>query len=159
MNRWTEAQKARRREASQRWRDRNPEKVAAANKKPRYRIYDAVKTKAWRQRRLLKPDYRDTVNRQANERAIKIRRWLDSYKLECGCRDCGYRKHPHALHFDHARDKAFNVCNAKSIAQAKREITKCVVRCANCHAIKTHDRRLAHKSAEKSGLCMDKARL
>jgi hypothetical protein len=67
-----------------------------------------------------------------------VRRWLDAYKLEHGCVDCGFRDHPAALHFDHTQtDKALNVCNAKSLAQAQREITKCVVRCANCHAIKT----------------------
>jgi len=77
-------------------------------------------------------------NRVANERATRIRRWLDSYKLRLGCIDCGYRRHHAALHFDHVKgDKILNVCNAKSIAQAQIEIEKCVVRCANCHAVRT----------------------
>jgi hypothetical protein len=74
----------------------------------------------------------------ANKRATSIRRWLDGYKIQVGCIDCGYKQHHAALHFDHVRGiKAINVCNAKSIAQAKSEISKCEVRCANCHAVKT----------------------
>lgn len=84
------------------------------------------------------PVYRQLSNLKANERATRLRRWLDAYKLATGCADCGFRAHPAALHFDHiAGDKMRNVCNSKSIGQAEREIAKCVVRCANCHAIKT----------------------
>ena len=35
-------------------------------------------------------------------------------------------------------EKTMNVCNAKSISSAKKEIAKCVVRCSNCHRVKTH---------------------
>jgi hypothetical protein len=84
------------------------------------------------------PVRRERRNRVANSRATEIRRWLDAYKLRVGCVDCGYHAHHAALHFDHVRgEKALNVCNAKSIAQAEREIAKCEVRCANCHAVKT----------------------
>jgi hypothetical protein len=115
-----------------------------------HRTFAPEQVKAWREQRLANPAYRARINRQTNERATAIRRWLDAYKVENGCVDCGYRDHPHALHFDHATDdKTINVCEAKSIAQAQREIAKCDVRCANCHAIKTHDRRQARKSGEK----------
>ena len=105
------------------------------------------KVKEWRLARLDRPGYRQQINAQANDRALAIRRWLDNHKLATGCADCGYKLHPHALHFDHLGGKEINVCSAKSIAQAQREIAKCEVRCANCHAIKTHDRRQAHKSS------------
>lgn len=86
----------------------------------------------------LSPERRREKADVANRRATAIRRWLDAYKMAAGCIDCGYKKHHAALHFDHvAGDKILNVCNAKSIAQAQREIEKCVVRCANCHAEKT----------------------
>lgn len=125
-------------EASRKWRDRNPEQVRKANRTPRVRTYDPVKTKEWRQARLSKPEYRLRINKQANERAANIRRWLDAFKLSLGCIDCGYKKHPAALHFDHiSGEKEINVCNAKSVRQAQTEIAKCVVRCANCHAEKT----------------------
>ena len=84
------------------------------------------------------PENRKRRNAVANERATAIRRYLDAYKVQQGCLDCGYREHHAALHFDHVRgEKAFNVCNAKSIAAALVEIAKCDVRCANCHAVRT----------------------
>lgn len=102
----------------------------------------------WRRLRLEQPGYRERVNAVGNARATAIRRWLDAYKLEQGCVDCGFRTHPAALHFDHIQtDKAMNVCNAKSIGAAQREITKCVVRCANCHAIKTWPHLLVRTSS------------
>ena len=137
--RWRDRNPEAARKAARQWKERNPDKVREANRRSRTRIYEPEKSKIWRQRRLAVPGYRERVTRPANDRATAIRRWLDSYKIEQGCIDCGYRKFAVALHFDHVEGrKAFNVCNAKSIDHAKREIAKCVVRCANCHAIKTH---------------------
>jgi len=111
---------------------------ACRNRGREPRQYDPVRSLVWRQRRLTDPEYRRRLNHQSNERAATIRRWLDAYKLSRGCVDCGYNAHHAALHFDHVRgEKALNVCNAKSIAQAQQEIEKCEVRCANCHAVKT----------------------
>lgn len=94
--------------------------------------------KAYMQNYVLNPIKRANKNRMANRRATEIRRWLDTYKLNAGCVDCGYKEHHAALHFDHVRgEKKLNVSFAKSIAQAKTEIEKCEVRCANCHAVKT----------------------
>ena len=121
-----------------RWRVQNPEKVRAANRIPRKRIYDKAKRAAWRLKRLQIPGYKEKINAQQNVRIIKIRKWLDNYKISIGCVDCGYNLHPVALEFDHVRGKKLlNVCKAKSIAQAKSEIAKCEVRCSNCHAIRT----------------------
>ena len=136
----------RQREASRRWKERNPEKAKASEKRRAKRIHDTNKSKLWRKRRLALPGYRERINRQTNARITAIRGWLSDYKLSKGCVDCGYKEHPHALHFDHIfTDKSLNVCNAKSIEQAQREIAKCEVRCANCHAIKTEHRRRARK--------------
>jgi len=77
----------------------------------------------------------------ANIRARKIKEFIANYKLECGCKDCGYKKHHSALDFDHIKGKKkINVCFAKSIAQAKKEIKKCEVGCSNCHRIRTYKR-------------------
>lgn len=135
-------------EATKRWRSRNPDKVIESNRRPRKRVYNPAKAKMWREKRLSDSKYRERINKEANQRATSIRRWLDFYKVEHGCVDCGFNSHPSALHFDHSiGDKRLNVCNSKSIAQAQREILKCVVRCANCHAIKTWPNQLDHKSA------------
>ena len=126
---------------------RNPDKVKANDRKPRSRKYDPVKSKAWRERRLLRPGYREHVNAVQNARMTGIRRWLDAYKIERGCVDCSFKKHPAALHFDHVKTgKTLNVCDSKSLAQAQKEIAKCVIRCANCHTIKTWPHLLARTS-------------
>lgn len=123
-------------EATRRWRERNPEKVAASNRKPRVRLYNSDYKKKWWAG--ISDELRKTNYEKANIRDTAIRRWLDAYKLSVGCIDCGYKKHPAALHFDHVSGKKeLNVCNSKSINRAKREIEKCAVRCANCHAEKT----------------------
>ena len=143
----TELQKQKHREAVHRWRERNPDKVRAADRKPRHRIYDPIKYKIMREKRLTKPGYRERINKQANDRAKKIRQWLWNYKLEHGCIDCGYKTHHAALHFDHIKgNKTLNVCSAKSISQAEQEIIKCVIRCANCHSIQSFNRLQDRKS-------------
>ncbi len=85
----------------------------------------------------------------ARTRATALRKWLGDYKRAVGCADCGFRD-PRALDFDHvAGVKTINISFAKSIAQAQTEIAKCVVRCSNCHRIRTWERLQARKSAEK----------
>lgn len=71
---------------------------------------------------------------------------VQAYKLELGCSDCGYRAHPAALEFDHlpGHVKRFNVMEkvgSYSLDAIWDEIAKCEVVCANCHAIRTTDRR------------------
>ena len=62
------------------------------------------------------------------------------YKLAAGCIDCGYAAHAVALDFDHLGEKAFTIANHvhRAPADLVAELTKCVVRCANCHRVKTH---------------------
>lgn len=134
-------------EASMRWRKSHPERYKESSRKNEAKRRgnrvppSSEQVKAWRLRRLEKPGYKERINKVANLRAIKIRRWLDKYKLLKGCVDCGYKERAVALEFDHVNgEKEFNVCNAKSIGQAKKEIEKCEVVCANCHAIRTFDR-------------------
>jgi hypothetical protein len=70
---------------------------------------------------------------------------LAIYKVSTGCVDCGYREHPAALHFDHrpGTKKKFNLALgwSRSWQTILDEIAKCDIRCANCHHVKTHERR------------------
>lgn len=71
---------------------------------------------------------------------------LNNYKLERGCVDCGYVGHPQALQFDHVRGvKRFNIGSKVKLAWSTLldEIAKCDVVCANCHAVRTAERRRA----------------
>jgi len=67
-------------------------------------------------------------------------------KKATGCIDCGYAAHAEALQFDHIGDnKKANVSDLirsdYSWDTIQQEIDKCVVRCANCHAVITAVRR------------------
>lgn len=79
-------------------------------------------------------------------RVYQIRQKVDDYLLKCKCVDCG-NNNPIVLEFDHVRGKKID--NISSMASGGtcwplilKEISKCEVRCANCHRIVTHNRRL-----------------
>ena len=79
-------------------------------------------------------------------RAAAVRDELRAYKLKHGCADCGYNAHHIALEFDHREgtEKLFNVSwrTAHNAEKVWAEVEKCDVVCANCHQIRTHERRL-----------------
>lgn len=84
------------------------------------------------------------------ERAAKVRAYIAGIKMERGCTDCGFRGHPAALEFDHLPGFVKEHRIATLSAGAKREkidaeIAKCEVVCANCHAIRTANRRAEAK--------------
>lgn len=68
------------------------------------------------------------------------KRKIMEYLLTHPCVDCG-NNNPIVLQFDHLRDKwhevGFLVVYGYSWQSVEKEIAKCVVRCANCHQIKT----------------------
>lgn len=84
--------------------------------------------------------------RSRNYAYSKIARLLRSqflwgYLEKHPCVDCG-ETDPMVLQFDHVRgSKSFNVSNAVSgqysLNRISEEITKCDIRCANCHVRKT----------------------
>jgi hypothetical protein len=88
---------------------------------------------------LADPVKRAARNAVANVRIRKVKDWINAYKLDHGCIDCGYRRHPAALDFDHTDGKTANISSLKSIEAVQREIDRhsCVVRCSNCHRIKS----------------------
>ena len=64
-------------------------------------------------------------------------------KLDAGCADCGYNARPEALQFDHVNsDKEFSIGKDlfSGTHKALKEIEKCEVVCANCHALRTVER-------------------
>ena len=89
----------------------------------------------------LTPEKKSEYDRK---RHIRNKEFLQNYKLDKGCMDCGYNKHHAALQFDHIpnTEKKFSVGSGTS--QSKKmlmeEINKCEVVCANCHTIRTFDR-------------------
>lgn len=74
-------------------------------------------------------------------RRVDHQKKLNAIKVAMGCIDCGYNANPVALDFDHvAGKKKFGLSQGVSrggIKSLLSEAAKCVVRCANCHRIKT----------------------
>jgi hypothetical protein len=103
------------------------------------RAYDPTYRRPYSAKRRI--EHGETLRAQERARMASLREFIQGYKLQHGCADCGYREHHVALDFDHVRGvKLLNVCQAKSIAQAQSEIEKCEVVCACCHRIRTYVR-------------------
>lgn len=71
---------------------------------------------------------------------------IHKYQVAKGCADCGYNAHPASLEFDHlpGTEKKFNIgeeIGSYSREKLWEEIAKCDVVCANCHNIRTANRR------------------
>jgi len=83
-------------------------------------------------------------------------------KVASGCIDCGYAAHAEALQFDHLGEgKKGNVSDLirsdYSWTTIVNEINKCEVRCANCHAVRTSQRKrvLEEYSSIRQPACED----
>jgi hypothetical protein len=78
--------------------------------------------------------------RERQQRVESIRRRVWQYMLEHACVDCG-EDDPRVLDFDHLRDKTMEigalVRSGYSWKRIAQEITKCEIRCANCHRRRT----------------------
>lgn len=81
------------------------------------------------------------TNPNLERKYLRFRMFLDTYKMERGCSECGYHKHPAALVLDHIDPKLkvvqISCMYSYSWEAIHRELEKCVVLCANCHQIKT----------------------
>lgn len=69
--------------------------------------------------------------------------FVSKYKLERGCKICGYKESAYALDLDHIdrSEKTFKLSDAHSVSWERlhEELAKCEVLCANCHRIKTQE--------------------
>lgn len=140
------------REAGQRWYNKNKEKLASRRaERGKLGLCKYCAKKALKGR----SGCRKCLNRFSSNRRkywklkqdTKQDRRLELIKLSSGeCSDCGYSENPAAFEFDHVRGKKkaaisnmLNVLNSwETILQ---ELEKCELVCANCHRIRTHNRR------------------
>lgn len=102
---------------------------------------------AYNQVHLAKGDNRQKHNADVMDRQNRRKRELDALKMAMGCVECGWRVHPQGLQFDHIPSrgaKLFSIGSqgSGSLTNLIREIEKCDVVCANCHAIRTAARRV-----------------
>lgn len=75
-------------------------------------------------------------------RAAVAKAHVDKLKMDRGCSRCGYNEHPVALHFNHTDPSTKTMSVSKLVQKGAmeailREIEKCEILCANCHAIHT----------------------
>jgi hypothetical protein len=79
----------------------------------------------------------------------KKRAYLDSLKNN-PCSDCGQKFPPCAMDFDHVRGTKVDNVSSSSMSYLKTqdEIQKCDLVCANCHRVRTWERR-----NKVSGVC------
>lgn len=93
--------------------------------------------------RQLAGDTRSVQTALRQEKTERVRQ----IKLERGCADCGYDRCAEALHFDHlpGEEKLAHVAVLLQLNRPwhviEREMAKCDVVCANCHAERTVSRR------------------
>jgi hypothetical protein len=91
--------------------------------------------------------YRNRYEQRHDRKAIIARRVaeISAIKVGRGCADCGYKSHPVALDFDHVRGvkrcKVSNMWWGHRWDRVLEEIEKCEVVCANCHRIRTYNRK------------------
>lgn len=85
--------------------------------------------------------YLQKAARQRKVQIKRLRQFVVDYLGVHSCIDCG-ETNPVCLEFDHVRGRKYKaisamIASAASIAAITKEISKCEVRCANCHRKKT----------------------
>jgi hypothetical protein len=104
--------------------------------------------------RLVTQQQRFSRNRGADrlppswQRRIDMQDANDSIKVARGCADCGWARWARGLDWDHVRGPkvatiAIMIGRRDSWQAIEDEMAKCEVVCANCHRVRTHERRLA----------------
>ncbi|MEI6569623.1 MAG: hypothetical protein WCR20_23300 [Verrucomicrobiota bacterium] len=76
-------------------------------------------------------------------RNLPIKKFLFEFLSSSKCKDCG-ESDLMVLEFDHTEDKSFNLGKSHMIKgltleQLAKEVSKCEIRCSNCHTRKTHE--------------------
>jgi len=93
------------------------------------------------------------TRRRAKKKIAERIKFVDDFKTSHGCADCGYSGHPAALDFDHLPgfEKTINISILRRrwstrLSTLEAEMAKCEVVCANCHRIRTANRKQWLKS-------------
>jgi len=107
------------------------------------------------------PGYHRVANTKYGKSKKGIAKRLVSYKkhvaehhakvwaIKAGpCTDCGHTFHPEAMEFDHVRGVKYKnisqlIVQRTSVKRLDEELLKCDLVCANCHRVRTYNRRVA----------------
>ena len=82
------------------------------------------------------------------QRRLDMQDLNDKLKMTLGCLDCGWREWPRGLDWDHVlgdkvADISGMIANGRPRPEIAAEMAKCELVCANCHRIRTIERRRA----------------
>lgn len=97
------------------------------------------------QRRWYDKSGKAIVLQHKKDQKDRNRKYVEALKRN-PCTDCGQVFPPEAMQFDHLGDDkraavSVLVLRPVSIETLQKEIDKCDLVCANCHAVRTHNRR------------------
>lgn len=127
---WAARNRDKTRASVRRWKDKNPKKVAAYRRRAYYKNH-AENLASARGR---------TLRRRQEQR-----KWISKLKEESPCVDCGTHYPAVCMDFDHlpGKGKTGNVGRmpGKTNKEIRQEIEKCEIVCANCHRLRTWNRR------------------
>jgi hypothetical protein len=90
--------------------------------------------------------YRDKekLNKWFRDRYQSNIEFVQEYKINKGCTDCGYNEHHAGLEFDHVKPRLRGTVGdqmGKSLKVILEEIERCEVVCGTCHRIREWERR------------------
>lgn len=101
-----------------------------------------------KQQRYQRSEHGKAKAKERNQALYARRRAIIEEAKSSPCLDCGIKYPPYVMDFDHrpSETKSFTISEnilSKSDDLLILEIQKCDVVCANCHRIRTHNRRSA----------------
>lgn len=93
----------------------------------------------------------DAIKARTAVRNKRIRKENRAYivdvKESTPCTDCGKNYPFFVMHFDHIYEKNGSISNlwrsSVSLKRLQQEIENCEIVCANCHAVRTYERKFA----------------
>ncbi len=110
---------------------------------PEYKARIARNRQAYLERNRNLPEYRAMIKTTKDTRTM-IHRYQSFEYLGGVCTDCGYKENLNALEFDHVEPRQGpTIPNyfTYSWDSLKKQLDKCELVCATCHAIRTANRR------------------
>jgi len=105
--------------------------------------------------RFKEPNWAENQRATRMRKRRKVKRFTQRVKMMYGCNNCGYKKCVTALHFHHVvpEEKVKVVSKMDDWDAVKKEMKKCIILCANCHAEVEEIERA--KNDKPSSLCTE----
>jgi hypothetical protein len=104
----------------------------------------------------LGPGQPEKLKARSDGYRAKVRNFIQKYKSETPCADCGQNFNYYVMQFDHLPQftKSFTISkfqdHTRDLSKVLEEMKKCDLVCANCHTERGYQRRLSsHRAKEQ----------